>query len=49
MPHDRPPPPYNRYVAKENEGRIVDTNNPVVKLCVEGMQAEGNGRPEDAR
>ncbi len=27
----------------------MDTNNPVVQLCVEGMQAEGEGKPEHAR
>ncbi len=27
----------------------MDANNPVVKLCVEGMQAEGQDRLEDAR
>ena len=27
----------------------MDPNNPVVKLCVEGMRAEGEGRPEAAR
>lgn len=27
----------------------MDENNPVVKLCAEGMQAEGEGRPEVAR
>jgi tetratricopeptide (TPR) repeat protein len=27
----------------------MDPNNPVVKLCVEGMQAEGAGRHDDAR
>lgn len=27
----------------------MDANNPVVKLCVEGMRAEAEGRPEDAR
>lgn len=27
----------------------VDPNNPVVKLCAEGMQAEGEGRKEAAR
>src|SRR5690349_3606961 len=27
----------------------MDPNNPVVKLCVEGMQAETAGRGEDAR
>ena len=27
----------------------MDPNNPVVLLCVEGMQAEGAGRPDDAR
>lgn len=27
----------------------MDENNPVVKLCAQGMQAEGDGRPEDAR
>ncbi len=26
----------------------MDTNNPVVKLCVEGMKAEADGRPADA-
>jgi tetratricopeptide (TPR) repeat protein len=26
----------------------MDSNNPVVKLCVEGMQAEAEGRLEDA-
>ena len=31
------------------EGRLMDENNPVVKLCAQGMQAEGDGRPEDAR
>ena len=27
----------------------MDPNNPVVKLCADGMQAEGQGRPQDAR
>ncbi|XXX74078.1 hypothetical protein WMF30_41170 [Sorangium sp. So ce134] len=27
----------------------IDPNNPVVRLCAEGMQAEGEGRHEDAR
>jgi tetratricopeptide (TPR) repeat protein len=27
----------------------MDQNNPVVKLCVEGMRAEGEGRYEEAR
>jgi len=27
----------------------VDPNNPIVQLCVEGMKAEGAGRPDDAR
>ena len=27
----------------------MDPNNPVVKLCVEGMQAESEGRRDDAR
>ena len=27
----------------------MDENNPVVKLCARGMQAEGEGRPEAAR
>lgn len=27
----------------------MEPNNPVVKICAEGMQAEGEGRPEDAR
>lgn len=27
----------------------MDTNNVVVKLCVQGMQAESENRPEDAR
>lgn len=27
----------------------MDVNNPVVKLCAEGMRAEGEGRLEDAR
>jgi len=27
----------------------MDTNNPVVQLCMEGMQAEGEGKPERAR
>jgi tetratricopeptide (TPR) repeat protein len=27
----------------------MDTDNPVVKLCIEGMQAEVEGRSEDAR
>lgn len=27
----------------------MDPNNPVVKLCAEGMQAEGDGRFDDAR
>ncbi|KYF99828.1 hypothetical protein BE17_15770, partial [Sorangium cellulosum] len=27
----------------------IDPNNPVVRLCAEGMQAEGEGRYEDAR
>lgn len=27
----------------------MDPNNPVVKLCVEGMQAEGAGRHDEAR
>ena len=31
------------------EGRLMDENNPVVKACAEGMQAEGEGRPEAAR
>ncbi len=30
-------------------GSWVDPDNPVVKLCVEGMRAEGAGRPDDAR
>ena len=28
---------------------IMDPNNPVVKLCVAGMQAESEGRRDDAR
>lgn len=48
-PRYRPPPPYNRCGAEDDERRLVDPNNPVVKLCVEGMQAEGEGRPEAAR
>ena len=28
---------------------IIDPNNPVVRLCVEGMQAEAQARFEDAR
>ena len=27
----------------------MDPNNPVVKLCAEGMRAEGEGKPEAAR
>jgi hypothetical protein len=27
----------------------MNPDNPIVKLCVEGMQAEGAGRPDDAR
>lgn len=27
----------------------MEENNPVVRLCAEGMQAEGEGRPEVAR
>ncbi len=27
----------------------MDPNNPVVKLCTEGMRAEGEGRPDAAR
>lgn len=27
----------------------MDTENPVVQLCIQGMQAEGEGRPADAR
>ncbi|WP_437721749.1 hypothetical protein [Sorangium sp. So ce861] len=27
----------------------IDPNNPVVRLCAEGMQAEAEGRHEDAR
>lgn len=27
----------------------MDTDNPVIKLCVEGMKAENEGRSEDAR
>lgn len=27
----------------------MDPNNPVVQLCVRGMQAEGEGRPDEAR
>lgn len=27
----------------------MDPDNPIVKLCAEGMAAEGEGRPEDAR
>ncbi|AUX35624.1 MULTISPECIES: tetratricopeptide repeat protein [Sorangium] len=27
----------------------IDPNNPVVRLCAEGMQAEAEGRNEDAR
>lgn len=27
----------------------MDPENPVVKLCAEGMQAEAEGRPDDAR
>jgi len=27
----------------------MDPDNPVVKLCAEGMQAEGENRPDDAR
>ena len=27
----------------------MDPNNPVVKLCAEGMQAEAEGRPDEAR
>jgi len=27
----------------------VDTENPVVKLCVDGIRAEEEGRPDDAR
>jgi tetratricopeptide (TPR) repeat protein len=27
----------------------MDTNNPVVKLCAAGMQAEAEGRPDEAR
>jgi hypothetical protein len=27
----------------------VDADNPVVRLCVEGMKAEGAGRPDEAR
>jgi len=29
--------------------RLVDPNNPVVKLCAAGMAAEGEGRRDDAR
>ena len=28
---------------------VVDASNPVVKLCGDGMTAEGEGRPDDAR
>lgn len=27
----------------------MDPNNPVIQLCADGMQAEGEGRSEDAR
>lgn len=27
----------------------MDATNPVVRLCVEGMQAEGDGKPEEAQ
>jgi tetratricopeptide (TPR) repeat protein len=27
----------------------MDPNNPVVKLCVEGMKAESEGKPDEAR
>jgi hypothetical protein len=27
----------------------MDPNNPIVKLCAEGMRAEGDGRFDDAR
>ena len=26
-----------------------DTNNPVIQLCAQGMQLEGEGRPDEAR
>jgi tetratricopeptide (TPR) repeat protein len=32
-----------------SEEMNMDPNNPVVKLCAEGMQAEGDGRFDDAR
>ena len=41
MSHARIPPPHS-------VSRRMDPNNPVVKLCVEGMQAEGAGRHDDA-
>ncbi len=27
----------------------IDPDNPVVRLCAQGMQAEGEGRPQEAR
>jgi len=27
----------------------MDPNNPIVQLCAQGMMAEGEGRPEDAK
>lgn len=40
---------YNSRRTESDEGRLMDENNPVVKLCAQGMQAEGEGRSRDAR
>ncbi len=37
------------HVLGREKETLVDAANPVVKLCAEGMMAEGRGRPDEAR